>query len=352
MKILFVCDPVLTSNPYVSTLVEGLVQQKIEAKMSCDDFWINDNYDIIHFQWPEAVYKWSQKVTVKQIHLLKDRISILKNKGKKIVSTCHNLRPHVAVKNDGIDTLYQIIYEYSDLIIHMGSYSYQLLSAQYCHSSHVIIPHHIYDNIYHFMLDKKECQDELGIDSSKINILCFGEFRTDAEREFIISLRNFLNSDEIDFIVPGFFRKKFFAKTIAETCRRIYKIFIYKRMGLKFKSKLLDNTISEKYFTACDLVLIQRLAILNSGNLPMGFHAGRVVVGVDDGNVGCILKETGNPTFAANDFKSAINAIKQAIQLAKSGWGQKNRQLAESKWNTAIISERLIKEYVNLLHQN
>lgn len=351
MKVLFVCDSFRTSNPYVYTLVDGLKQQNIDVKMSSGDFWLNNTYDIIHFQWPEAIYDWSKKVTSEQIDLLRNRIIYLKQLGKKIVVTCHNLQPHI-IKDKGVNALYQIIYEYSNLIIHMGRYSYQLLSVQYPNAYHVIIPHHIYDNVYHFTYNKKLCQKELGIDSSKLNILCFGEFRTDEEREFIIKLKAALKSDNIDFLVPGFYRKHWYAKTIPETYKRICKILSYKWKGLNFQSKLLDDASTEKYFTACDIVLIQRLHILNSGNLPMGFYAGRVVVGVNEGNVGCILRETGNPTFTTDDFDSAVNAIHQAIRLTQAGIGEKNRQLAEQEWNTNLIVKRIIKEYIKIIEQN
>lgn len=351
MRVLFVCDSARTSNPYVYTLVNELKRQNVDAKMNSGDFWSNNTYDIIHFQWPEAIYDWNKKVTSEQIDLLRNRIICLKQLGKKIVVTCHNLKPHV-IKDEGVNALYQIIYENSNLIIHMGQYSYQLLSGQYPNVFHVIIPHHIYDNVYHFTYDKELCQKELGVDSSKVNILCFGEFRTDEEREFIIKLKTALKSDNINFLVPGFYRKHWYAKTIPETYKRICKILAYNRKGLKFQSKLLDDETTEKYFTACDIVLIQRLHILNSGNLPMGFYAGRVVVGVNEGNVGCILRETGNPTFTTDDFDSAINAIRQAMRLAQVGIGEKNQQLAKREWNTEFIVKKMIKEYMKIIELN
>lgn len=347
MKILFVCDSSTTSNPYVQTLMSGLLQLNVTVDISCDELWENNNYDIIHFQWPEAVYKWNNHITQEQVVRLKTRVEELRSMGKKIVITCHNLRPHIN-KDDGVNALFPVIYEHCDLFIHMGRDSQEILSAEYPNAQHVIIPHHIYDGIYHFDKSKEICQKDLGLDKSKVNVLCFGEFRTDEEREFIIYLIKRMSSTRINFIVPGFYRKHWYAKSISETYKRICKIREYKRLGLRFTSQYLSNAMTEKYFTACDLVFIQRLNILNSGNLPMGFHAGKVVVGVNAGNVGSILKETGNPTFEANNVDSAKYAIEKAISLTYEGLGEKNKVLAEKEWSTEAVTKKLIDVYQNL----
>ena len=230
----------------------------------------------------------------------------------------------------------------------MGRYSQEILSAEYPNARHIVIPHHIYDDIYHFDKSKKTCQKDLGLNKYKVNVLCFGEFRTDEERNFIISLINRMKSRRIDFVAPGFYRKHWYAKSISETYKRICRIREYKRLGLRFTSRYLSNAMTEEYFTACDFVFIQRLNILNSGNLPMGFHAGKVVVGVSEGNVGSILKETENPTFEANNIDSAIYAIEEAISLTNEGLGEKNRLLAENEWSTEAVAKKLIAAYQNL----
>lgn len=347
MKILFVCDPTTISNPYVHTLVEGMRELHVEATMSCEKLWISNNYDIIHFQWPEAIYKWQRHISQEQVSLLKERIAILKKEGKRIVLTCHNLQPHTN-KDKGVNALYPVIYELTDLFVHMGTYSHELLYKQYPNAQHVIIPHHIYNHTYHFKGKKEACQKELGIDCSKVNILCFGEFRTNEERAFIIHLRDRISHEGIEFLTPGFYRKHWYTKSLRESIRRIREINKYKNLGLRFYTTPISDDMAEKYFTACDIVLLQRLRILNSGNLPMGFYAGKVVVGVDEGNVGSILQETGNPTFKADNLETAVKAIHKAIHLTEAGLGEKNRLLAEHEWSTETVVNKLIRAYANL----
>ena len=72
------------------------------------------------------------------------------------------------------------------------------------------------------------------------------------------------------------------------------------------------------YFVAADVVFIQRLEILNSGNVPMAYAAAKVVVGPDMGNVGELLRATGNPAFDVHDHKDIIEKCKQALQMAQT----------------------------------
>lgn len=344
MKILFVCDAEKTSNPFVHTLIEELTKQGVEAIMSCQHLWNEDDFDIIHFQWPEAVFTWAKQISVSNTEKLCHRLSYLKRRGVKIAITCHNLKPHT-ITDKGVTNLYGIIYSLSDLFIHLGSYSYSILSKEYPKTQHLIIPHHIYDSIYNFKIHKDESRNKLKLPINKIIILCFGEFRTDEERELIIQLKEKLKNKNILFLVPGFYRKHWYSRNIKTMLSRIKHIIHYKLQGIKFSTRFIDNPTTEMYFSSADIVMIQRFSILNSGNLPMGFHAGKVVIGTTDGNVGSILKETGNPTFNPKDIDSVLEAISQAIILNNNNKGLSNKNYALKNWNTSIVVKQLISAY-------
>ena len=99
------------------------------------------------------------------------------------------------------------------------------------------------------------------------------------------------------------------------------------------------------YFSAADVVLLPRLDILNSGNLPLAYYFGKVVVGPDCGNVGEILKETGNPVFDPQDPDSAVEAVKRGLKLAAKGKGAQNRAYAIDRWGSRKIVRELIAAY-------
>lgn len=345
MKILVVSNLQSTSNPYVLTLINQLKAIGTDLVCSLDELWNNNiHYDIVHFQWPEAVFDWAKKVSDAQVKQLQERLVYLKSRGVKIFVTCHNLKPHIRT-DKGVLSLYGLIYSYCDVFVHLGEYSREILSKDYPNAKHVIIPHHIYDTIYKFDLNKSDCQKELGLNSNAFNILCFGEFRTDEERDFIIKLMKIGKDKGWCFITPGFYKKRIITKHITEFPSRLIRYVRYKFMGINFSTKFIDDCMLEKYYTACDIVMIQRQSILNSGNLPMAFFAGKVVVGPDTGNVGEILRKTGNPVFLPRSIDSAKESIQKAEVLFRSDKGLQNRKLAEEQWSTQVIANQLYNLY-------
>lgn len=349
MKILFVCNLRNTSNPYVLTLINQLKAIGTDLVCSLDELWNkHSHYDIVHFQWPEAVFNWSSYLKDEQVNLLIERLNELKRIGTKVVVTCHNEKPHVC-KDERMLSLYSIIYSNCDAFVHLGSYSCKILACQYPNAKHVIIPHHIYDTIYSFNQNKKECQEALGLSPKCFNVLCFGEFRNDDERNFVLKLKRLLSKEDYHFITPGFYRKGLQTNNVREFFIILYKHIKYHIKGIKYSRHFIDDDILVKYYTACDAVLIQRHVILNSGNLPMGFYAGKVVVGPNCGNVGEILSETGNPTFDAYSIESCIEALRKAKKLVKEGWDEKNRVFAIKEWNTLKIAKEIIVLYNSLI---
>ena len=345
MKVLMVIDSKFSGNPFISTLCQQLNKKNIDATMSLDKLWTcADNFDIIHFHWPEAIYKWKNNITDEEVAQINTTINKAKQKGTKIVVTCHNLKPHTINTRNAI-SMYEIIYKHADLFLHMGNYSLQYLKSKFPLAKHEILPHHIYNSIYKFEKSKIECRQELGIDQSKCNILCFGEFRNSKERLTIIKLINRLKNQNIIFTTPGFYRKKIITRHIWEIPQRIFNTIYYKAMGIRFNSHLLSTKKTEAYFCAADIVLIQRLQILNSGNLPMAYAAGKIVVGPNIGNVGEILSKTGNPVFDPNNLDSISAAINKAIELQKTDLNLINKKIAMENWTEEMTTEKLIQFY-------
>ena len=103
------------------------------------------------------------------------------------------------------------------------------------------------------------------------------------------------------------------------------------------------------YFAASDISLILRMKILNSGNLPLGFYMGNVVVGPDLGNVGAILRNTGNITFMPNDINSIVTSIMSGLELVETGKGVQNKQFAEREYSSDKICNHMYSEYKKLL---
>lgn len=350
MKILIVSKKE-DSNPFVKTLSEGLLSLNIDVVCSVAEFWSTESkFDIIHFMWPEAIFNWKNSISSSQVEKFRNRLLYYKGCGCKIIITIHNLKPHL-IKDNNVLMLFDIIYGECDAFIHLGCYSKQLLEAKYPLAGHYIIPHHIYDSVYDFSIAKSDARRLLNISNEQDVILAFGQFRSDDERKLVFVIKSKLGS-QLQLLVPGFYRDKILTRRIWRIPKILYKTLYYKFNRIKFSKKYVDVKDTSLLFSAADIVFIQRKQILNSGNLPMGFAAGKVVVGPQVGNVGEILKSTGNPTFNPDNEQSVVEAVKKGLALVKQGLGERNKNFALSQWSTHKVSLLLIDKYNLVLKHN
>ena len=343
-----------TINHFVSSLGNALQKQGCEVVYGLKLLWTDDvlDCDIIHFQWPEGLFGlFGHQVTDEELKRMNRRLMWLKEHGKKLFYTCHNLKPHTN-KNENLLRLYELIYSNADYVHHLGNYSCDLLQPQYPNAHHIVIPHHIYDNVLSFSVSQQEARQRLHLPQDKKIILSFGKFRNNKERQFVLNIKNKCNHSplfgrgaggEAFFLMPGFYRETLHTWNPKKLITRLYHTIRYKLKGIRFCNEAIPDELMQCYFCAADVVLIQRLDILNSGNLPMAFHAGKVVVGPDVGNAGQILCETGNFTFNPNNTESAIYALQGA--LAATSKGDENRAYAVKHWSSGIIAAELLKCY-------
>lgn len=369
MKVYFVVQEPSerTINHFVSSLGNALQKQGCEVVYGLERLWTDDvlDCDIVHFQWPEGIFGlFGHQVTDEELKLMNQRLVWLKEHGKKLFYTCHNLKPHTN-KNENLLHLYELIYSNADYVHHLGNYSCDLLQPQYPNAHHIVIPHHIYDNVLSFSVSQQEARQRLSLPADKKIVLSFGKFRNDEERDFVLKLASLAplppkGGDSecaatpplgglgaefggLLFLMPGFYRQTLHTWNPKKLITRLYHTLYYRLKGIQFCNEVIPDDLMQCYFCAADVVLIQRLDILNSGNLPMAYHAGKVVVGPDVGNVGQILRETGNFTFDPHDIRSAVNALQKA--LSETTKGKENRIYATEHWASDLIATTLLKTY-------
>ena len=353
MKIYFVVKEPSerTINHFVSSLGKALEAQGCEVVYGLELLWRDEvlSCDIVHFQWPEGIFGlFGHKVTEEELSKVERRLTWLKEHGKRIFYTCHNLKPHTN-RNPGVLRLYEVLYRHADTIVHLGHYSCELLQAQYPDVRHVVVPHHIYNNVFTFSVSQQEARQRLHLPQDKKIILSFGKFRNNQERNFILNLKDKCNynKEAALFLMPGFYRETLHTWNPKKLVNRLYHTMRYKLAGIQFSNEVIPDELMQCYFRAADVILIQRVDILNSGNLPMAFHAGRVVVGPDVGNVGEILEETHNFTFNPADMDSAVTAVLKALEVSGTEKGVKNKEYAIRHWSSDITATELLKHYRN-----
>lgn len=345
MKVLIACNRNSYPNPFVRTLADSLQGAGVDVTCSLDDFWHSWNkYDVIHLQWPQLLVKG-----LETINPLKDNLQSIKDSGKPIVVTCHNLHPHYS-KSLISDEAYDVVYDMVDCFIHMGKYSYELFKNKYPKARHEIIPHHVYDALYKFIPSRDDAIKRLHLNPKMRYVLCFGAFRHDDEREIAIRASEILGKNNGKVIAPAFSKyrlHKNILRTIEEYIKNLTYRFKYKNLIIS-KGFVPDEDLPY-YYAASDIALIHRKEILNSGNLPMAFYMGKVVVGPNVGNVGATLHETGNPTFNIKDIESIEESIKKALLLNEQGKGEENKKYAIKNYSSDIVAEQHKKLYTTLI---
>ena len=343
-------DPYATVNQYVVTLMEEICKNHPDTQWGygIEIFWSDEifKYDIIHIQWPNAL------LTVgKSSNDVYARLNDLKRKKILVVATCHNLEPHYCSDVD-ILSVYKIVYSASDMILHLGDFSKNLFEDRYPAAVNVMLPHHVYDTFYTLLPGKHDSCKRLNLNPKNKYIICYGAFRDAEERILVSKVAESYRRSNVYMLAPSYDTEcsgkilKRYKYLIKNKLRKLTMHIVCHG----YANYTIPNEFTTYYYGASDLALIQRKKILNSGNVLLAFLMGKVVAGPNVGNVGLLLRETGNPTFDVNDDSTIIAAVRKGFDLAKNNYGEKNRRYALDNFSTAIIAERLYNYYLTLIN--
>lgn len=352
MKILITFREGETDNLFVHTLFESIRRAGTDIVCSVDKFW-NDNdvnYDIIHFQWPEELVGWSC-YDMQVVEQLRRRVNEWRARGSRFVYTRHNIRPHYG--NPVISAAYDIVEQAADTVVHMGQFSCDEFQARYPQSRNVVIPHHIYENTYREDITQAEARRYLGISPKKFVITAFGKFRNREEVSMVLRAFRQANIRGKCLLAPRlfpFYQHPWYSSAIKRWVSRLayHTVIPLARLwGIQGGSneEIVSDNDLPYYVAASDVVMVQRKHILNSGNIPLAFLFHKVVVGPDTGNVGELLRETGNPLFEADDTRSIVAALHQARTLSQAGHGELNYQYAMTHMQLDKIGCQYIATY-------
>lgn len=352
MRVLIVFREDDTDNLFVPVLCEAIRKQGIDVHCSLHDFWQGDEpYDIIHFQWPEEAVGWNC-TDESVIDRLRQRIRHFKAGGSKIVYTRHNTRPHYS-SNPVIRQAYGVIESCSDVVVHMGQYSKREFEEKHPGSRNIVVPHHIYENTYNENISREEARRHLRLPAGKMIITAFGKFRDREEIRMVLDAFYALQDKRKFLLAPRMFP---FAKHPRQRnpLKRLLSLAGYylvpallrlKNIRAGANGELIDNDDLPYYIAASDVIFVQRKRILNSGNVPLAFLFRKVVTGPDNGNVGELLRETGNPVFSPDDNDGIVHALEQAVRLAEQGKGEENYRYARQHMNLDGVANAYIDAY-------
>lgn len=348
-----------TDNLFVPILCDAIRMTGIDVRCSTTEFWKSDTaYDIIHFQWPEEVIGWNCS-DPDVVRRLEERIRFFRSRGTRFIYTRHNLRPHYA--DPTVSRAYDIIESQSDIVVHMGRFSRDEFLAGHPGSRNAVIPHHIYQYTYNEDISMERARQYLRLPQNAFIITAFGKFRNRDERRMTLGAFRACRIPHKLLLAPRFYpfsRRADYGRNVFKSLlsRMAYYLLIplFNRLcGIRAgaNDELVDNCDLPYYIAASDVIFIQRTKILNSGNIPLAFLFSKVPVGPDTGNVGELLRETGNPTFDPADPASISDALSEACEISRYGQGDINFDYAASHMSAAGVGRQYASLYRDLANK-
>jgi hypothetical protein len=344
-----------SGNPYDTELVKSLERRGHQVDLGkWRVSYRPEKWQIVHIQWPE--YLIDSPVTSGRLSKLVEWIRVVKSYSK-IVLTLHNLAPHYKMSPLYLE-LYQKIFELVDGFIHMGPSSKRLMIEKYdvSHSTveHVEIPHGNY-NVVGRPVDKLLARNFLGIDNSVPTVLVVGGIRHNEELKLVFRFNKLLRGFGGQLLYAGksiFNQYRFFGRDCTPNlvARKLIRlgcdIKIDKTPGIRRFKAPVERDRLRYLLSASDILLIPRVQILNSGNVPLGFSYSNVVLGPNVGNVGAILQRYNNPVYdPASSDRCLREILKKAIDLSMVNHGHINKQASDVEWDWDVLAESLESFY-------
>ncbi|PNW26867.1 glycosyltransferase family protein [Formosa algae] len=327
-------------NPYCILLGNAYIQNGHEVLYGVYNFYDSNIVpDILHIQWPESLYKWQVNLKLpEEENRLVNRLEWYKSQGTKIVHTIHNIEPH-ELENDYESKLYELIIDYSDVLIHHGANSIDLINNKYPKARHKksIVAHHgHYLNDYKY-ISKIEARQALNIPIDKLIILNFGLQRGYKNQNFLRSVFDELKIDNKILLNAGF--------------KHLAKVSLVRQFLSNIKTKLIkpkENNIINHYkhipqvevpiyFNAADVVFLGHGKGLNSGVLAMSATYSKPVVFPDIGNFKEQVDGWIGESFEVNNVNSALKALNKITKQVQSNSDFDNTDwLKNNSWDNHV----------------
>lgn len=334
------------SNPFVHELHAALaVQDRIEGvEASVEALWSGPaDRDVLHIHWPESLTTdWSEP-TGEELERL-ERVLGAWRKEAVVVATVHNRHPHYR-DTERFRALYDLVYRASHGIVHLGEVSRREIPERHPHladRSQAVIPLGLFPSIPN-RVDRAEALRALGL-----------------EREHFVAgfLGTIRHREELSLLLRGFGgvgapnKRLVLAGAIRWPGRRHERWWMRLQLSanrrLVWRRGYVPDAEVQRYVQPLDVMVVPRKEVLNSAIVLLGFTFGKVVVGPACGNVGEILRETGNPTYAPGDARSLADAIERGRELALQNHGVENLRYGRERWSWNEIARRHVEFYREL----
>ena len=327
--IILLCADISNTNQYIELLSNAYQTAGHQVILGVDNFFHSDfRPDVVHVQWPEALYKWKEMADESVTMTLNNRLSWLAQNKIPIVATFHNTKPH-DYDSQFYNSVYEILYGNAQIIVHHGKASIDISKREIpeCQfAKHIVCPH----GPYHFeFFDSESARKLFGIPQRRFVLLNFGRQRIYKGHDFINHV--FSRWPKMAFLFTIGPKSSFLAyrspmNKLIDVARQKLSSYPSRIFPALLKNKLnLLQTVSHNEIPAImacsDVLFLGHTSGLNSGLLSLAASYSKPVVFPDIGNFKEQLK--GWPWSEPYEVGNADSAIKALDRM----WGRMTAHL-------------------------
>lgn len=342
-------------NAYIPSLAEAYKRAGCEVVVGVENLYISKFYpDILHLHWPEYLYRPDHSLFGEPMDATQRIIRQYKDYGAKVVYTIHNISPHESFDESLENDIYQFIYEMSDVIVHHGKKSIDLMSAKFpmVTGKNNIICHHGDYLIQYKNISKMRAREKLNLPPDKFVLLCFGNIRQYKGFSLLKKIFGCWKKENKYLLVAGSYSVSSgnsLSSWLGVKVRKKWlswkrNPFIYERRYDLYKIKTMDIAY---YFSAADAVILTHTLGLTSGILAMAATFKKAVVYPDIGNFSEQMEGWISESFTANDVTSAVDALQRLSNRLEQGCSLDNSiWLANNSWAEHV--EKILSAVQNM----
>lgn len=322
---ILLCESAKTTNTYIEHLSGAYEKSDCHVVFGVENFLFSNFLpDMVHIQWPEAIYRWRFELqnNEKTLKFIEKRLCFYSNNKIPIVYTVHNLLPHENPSSFD-KKIYTLFLKYSDVIVHHGDKSISLLKKEFpvCEDScHIIAPHGPYPFI---KSSQEESRVKYALPKSECILLNFGKQRVNKGADFIKTVINSWNNPNAHLFTIGSKNYKNHIKGPLATIRIAMKKrvdFLSSKFSRRSTEifKHVEEVEIPQIMAASDIVFLGHHAGLNSGLLSLAATYKKPVVFPDIGNFKEQLKGWDwYECYKVGDINSAVAALERMYKRLK-----------------------------------
>jgi beta-1,4-mannosyltransferase len=344
------------ANPYLPLFYKALEGYGITATGPFDarPSWLrahDTEFDALHVHWPEWIMRreisWGCKIdgfrgSWRLRRLLRSFapwgnispyrrfLREAKDRGKWIIWTCHNLRPHESPSRPELEAI-RLVATSANLIICHDSRTRDLCRQYYSPAGEIVVmPFGSYDGAYPPPRPRPDVRREWNINESRPLLVCLGPIRPYKGIELACEAASALG-ERVSLLVAGHV-------STPEYARRIRRLAVPLRNVIFAERRLTAQEFAD-LMGASDIVLLPYRSLTGSSALLAALTFGRGVIASDLPFFTSMLSN--NPlagrTFRSDDAGSLVEAISTYLTVPSEVRQRAARSLADAfDWSLVI----------------